>query len=49
MVYQAEIYKWDDEWEFWQHISRGLSLIDSEESTVKVAVEKLRNYSGESG
>lgn len=34
-------------YEFWSPITRGLSLIDTEESAESIAIEELRNYSGE--
>ncbi|MFC5587995.1 hypothetical protein ACFPRA_03620 [Sporosarcina soli] len=42
-------YLWveEDGYEYWNPIKKGLSLIETEESAVALAIEHLREYSGE--
>jgi hypothetical protein len=48
-IFSTEVYMWQDDCgiEFWSPITRGLSLIDTEERAITIAIEELRNYSGE--
>lgn len=46
-LFQVYIYLWDDEWETWLQINKGLSLSDTEERAINSAYEHLRNYTGE--
>lgn len=43
------VYKWTEDcgYEYWSPIHKGLSLIETEESAVVLAVEHLREYTGE--
>jgi hypothetical protein len=44
-LYHIDVYKWDEEWETWLEVTSGLSLTDTEENALKIATEKLCNYS----
>ncbi|KOA20034.1 hypothetical protein CLHOM_15990 [Clostridium homopropionicum DSM 5847] len=46
-LFHVDVCKWDEEWETWLQVSRGFSLTDTEENAIKIAIEKLRNSSGE--
>jgi hypothetical protein len=46
-MFQVTVHRWEDEWEFWTQRSRGLSLTDSLHSATDIALEDLRNLSGE--
>ena len=48
-LFTTEVYRWQEDcgYEYWSPIKQGLSLIETEESAVSIAVELLREYSGE--
>ena len=43
------VYRWTANYgyEYWNPVNKGLSLIDTEENAVTLAIEHLREYSGE--
>lgn len=45
--FEINVYFWDDEWETWISKTSMLSLTDSEERALLIAIEELRNISGE--
>ncbi|MGG2134560.1 hypothetical protein AB1284_25090 [Bacillus sp. S2(2024)] len=49
IFFTTEVYMWQEDcgYEFWSPITGGLSLIDTEERAIPIAIEELRNYSGE--
>lgn len=45
---KVEIFRWEDEWdECWSRTTRGLSLIDTMEHAIEIALEELDNLTGE--
>lgn len=48
-LYTTEVYMWQEDsgYEYWSPIKKGLTLIETEESAVILAIEHLREYSGE--
>jgi hypothetical protein len=48
-IFTTEVYMWQEDcgYEYWSPIKQGLSLFDTEESALTIAIEQLRNYSGE--
>lgn len=44
-LFTTEVYK--DQIDYWSPIKQGLSLIQTEEEALSLAVEQLREYSGE--
>jgi hypothetical protein len=44
---QVDVYMWDEEWETWLQVSRDFSQTNSIKISIEIAVEKLRNCSGE--
>lgn len=48
-LYTTEVYMWQEDcgYEFWSPIKKGFSLIETEEVAVTLAIEQLRQYSGE--
>ncbi|MEI5907079.1 hypothetical protein WAK64_08415 [Bacillus spongiae] len=48
-IFTTKICMWqkDSGYEFWSPINQGLSLIDTEESAIKIGIEQLREISGE--
>lgn len=46
-LFHTDVFGWDDEWECWLQVSRDFSLTDTQYNGEKVAIEKLRNCSGE--
>ncbi|MFT9819277.1 hypothetical protein [Lysinibacillus sp. NPDC056185] len=48
-LYTTEVYMWQEDcgYEFWSPIKIGLSLIETEEGAVILAIEHLREYSDE--
>lgn len=46
-LYHVDIYEWDEEWETWLQVTKGFSLTDTEENASKIAIKKLRTYTGE--
>ena len=51
-LYTTQVSKWlewDDEYayEYWSPIKQGVSLIDTEESAIKIGIEQLKECSGE--
>ncbi|HDR7890790.1 TPA: hypothetical protein QCY29_003140 [Bacillus toyonensis] len=48
-LYTTEAYRWMEDcgYEFWNYISQGLTLIDSEEHAQKIAMEQLIECSRE--
>jgi len=46
-LFQVDVFFWDDEWRTWLFESHGLSLTDTEANAEKIALENLRNCSGE--
>ncbi|MDA1476976.1 hypothetical protein [Bacillus changyiensis] len=52
-LYTTEVFMWfnlDEEYayEYWSPITQGLSLIDTETRAIKIGMEQLKEYSGES-
>lgn len=48
-LFTTEVYMWQEDcgYEFWSPIKIGLSLIETEEVAVTLAIEQLKQYSGE--
>lgn len=48
-IFTTEVYMWQEDcgYEYWSPINQGLSLVDTEESALTIALEQLRSYSGE--
>ncbi|MFJ6265730.1 hypothetical protein [Lysinibacillus xylanilyticus] len=48
-LFTTEVYMWQEDcgYEYWSPIKKGLSLIETEESAVTLAIDHLREYSGE--
>nr|WP_256941318.1 hypothetical protein [Bacillus sp. EAC] len=48
-IFTIEVYMWqvDCGYEYWSPIKQGVSLIDTEESAITIAIEQFRNNSGE--
>ncbi|MCG7334766.1 hypothetical protein MHZ95_05640 [Sporosarcina sp. ACRSM] len=48
-LFTTVVYRWTSNcgYEYWNPIKKGLSLIETEENAVTLAIEHLREYSGE--
>jgi hypothetical protein len=46
-LFHIEIYVWEEEWECWSRTTRNLSLIDTKEHAINIAIEELHNRTGE--
>lgn len=48
-LFTTEIYIWQEEcgYEYWCPVKKGLSLIDTEEKALTLAIEQLKDVSGE--
>jgi len=48
-LFTTEVYMWQEDcgYEYWSPIKKGLSLIEMEEGAVTLAIDHLREYSGE--
>lgn len=48
-LFTTEVYMWQEDcgYEYWSPIKKGLSLIETEEGAVTLAIDHLREYSGE--
>ncbi|MFJ5563098.1 hypothetical protein [Lysinibacillus xylanilyticus] len=48
-IFTTEVYMWQEDcgYAYWSPIKKGLSLIETEESAVTLAIDHLREYSGE--
>jgi len=48
-LFTIVVYMWMEDcgYEYWSPINKGLSLIETEDSAVMLALEHLREYSGE--
>lgn len=48
-LFTTELYRWQDDcgYEYWSPIKNGLSLFETEEGALRLAIEHLRDYSGE--
>lgn len=46
-MFHVEIFTWENEWECWSRVTRNLSLTDTKERAVEIAIEELRNRAGE--
>lgn len=51
-LYTIEIFRWfegdiDYSYEYWSPITQGFSLMDTEESAMKIGIEQLKVHSGE--
>ena len=47
--FTTELYMWTEDYgyEYWSPIKKGLSLMETEEDAGRLAIEHLREYSGE--
>ena len=46
-LFHIDVFIWDEEWETWLFHSQGFSLTNTISNAEKIAIENLRNYSGE--
>ncbi|MFJ8459424.1 hypothetical protein ACIQ57_09865 [Lysinibacillus xylanilyticus] len=48
-LFTTEVYMWQEDcgYEYWSPVKKGLSLIETEEGAVTLAIDHLREYSGE--
>lgn len=46
-LFHIEIFVWEKEWECWSRYTRSLSLTDSKERAMEIAIEELQNRTGE--
>ena len=48
-LFTTVVYMWQEDcgYEYWSPIKKGLSLIETEEGAVTLAIDHLREYSGE--
>ncbi|WP_243522337.1 hypothetical protein [Bacillus pseudomycoides] len=48
-LYTIEVFRWTEEegYEFWNPLTRNLSLIDSKEHAIELAYEHIRQYTSE--
>ncbi|MFB7156015.1 hypothetical protein [Lysinibacillus sp. NPDC056232] len=48
-LFTTEVYMWQEDcgYEYWSPIKKGLSLIETEKGAVTLAIDHLREYSGE--
>lgn len=49
-LFTTEVCMWQEDrgFEYWSPIKRGLTLVDTEKNAIKIAIEQLREHSGES-
>lgn len=48
-LFSTEVCMWEEDcgYEFWGPIKSGLTLVDTEQNAIKIAIEQLREHSGE--